>query len=68
VVEPSGARVDPGLCGTCRHRREQRNARGSSFLRCALADRDPRFRRYPPLPVVTCSGHEPAEEGEPLLG
>jgi hypothetical protein len=36
------------------------NRRGSVFYRCALADTDPRFVRYPPLPVITCSGYEPA--------
>jgi hypothetical protein len=41
----------------------QRNARGSAFWRCARADSDPRFRRYPPLPVRSCNGHEPVEVG-----
>ena len=50
-----------GLCVTCRHARRQGNERGSSFWRCLRADEDPRFRRYPPLPVRTCPGHEPAE-------
>jgi hypothetical protein len=68
VVEPSGGGEDPGLCGACRHGREQRSARGASFLRCALADRDARFRRYPPLPVRACPGYEPADGGGPLLG
>lgn len=44
-----------GLCGGCRHAEVVRSKR-SAFLRCALADRDPRFPRYPALPVVACAG------------
>lgn len=47
-----------GLCASCLHARIQRNARGSAFWRCARADEGPRFRRYPPLPVLQCAGHE----------
>jgi hypothetical protein len=36
-----------------------RSARGSSFWLCGLHDRDPRFPKYPPLPVRTCAGHAP---------
>jgi len=65
VSEPSAeARAqEAGLCATCRHARVQRNARGSAFWRCARADQDPRFRRYPPLPVRSCAGHEAGEVG-----
>ena len=48
--------TDPGLCGRCRFARVQVSARGGEFLRCGRADRDSRFRRYPPLPVRACSG------------
>lgn len=48
--------ADPGLCGRCRHARRQPGARGSSFWRCGRADSDPRFLRYPPLPVLDCKG------------
>jgi len=47
-----------GLCQSCIHARVQKNTRGSAFWRCARADTDPRFRRYPPLPVLQCAGHE----------
>jgi hypothetical protein len=47
-----------GLCATCRWMRRVSNRRGSVFYRCARADTDPRFPRYPPLPVVTCAGYE----------
>ena len=50
--------ADPGLCATCRWMRTVTTRRGSVFYRCALADTDPRFVRYPPQPVLTCSGYE----------
>jgi hypothetical protein len=39
----------------------QRGGR-SAFWRCARADSDPRFLRYPPLPVRACPGFAPREE------
>jgi hypothetical protein len=51
-----------GLCATCRHVRRVETERGSVFYRCARAATDPRFRKYPPLPVVRCEGYE-ADEG-----
>ena len=51
---------DPGLCGRCRHVRSQPSAKGSVFLRCGLADERPDFPRYPPLPVIECTGFETA--------
>lgn len=48
----------PGLCERCQHARVVASAR-SAFLRCGLADSDPRFPRYPPLPVLRCAGFAP---------
>ncbi len=48
-----------GLCAACRSLQVLRSRR-STFVRCALADRDPRFERYPPLPVLACRGYAPA--------
>ena len=53
--------VQPGLCATCAHLRLVASPR-SVFVRCGLADADPAFPRYPPLPVVGCPGWRP--EGE----
>jgi len=53
-----------GLCETCRHRKENRNERGSVFLYCRKSESDPRFPKYPPLPVHRCEGHEPPASGE----
>jgi hypothetical protein len=51
-----------GLCVSCRHARRVTSARGSTFWRCALSERDPRFPKYPPLPVLACAGHAPDGE------
>lgn len=51
--------ASPGLCATCAHLRLAASAR-SVFVRCGLADRDPRYLKYPPLPVVGCPGWAPA--------
>jgi hypothetical protein len=48
----------PGLCGDCRHAERIESDRGSVFLRCQLALTDPRFPKYPRLPVLECSGYE----------
>jgi hypothetical protein len=52
-----------GLCACCACAERVRSARGSVFWRCRRADSDPRFRRYPPLPVASCPGYE---EGTPV--
>ena len=48
----------PGLCANCEHARVIRGAR-SQFWMCRLAESDPRFRRYPNLPVIRCGGYAP---------
>jgi hypothetical protein len=47
-----------GLCATCTHRVLVTSDRGSTFVQCALAKTDPRFRKYPPLPVYACEGYK----------
>ncbi len=62
-MPPHNAAPDPeavGLCFTCRWKRALTSRRGSTFFRCARAETDPRFVRYPPLPVRSCSGYEEA--------
>jgi hypothetical protein len=54
-----------GLCATCSHRQIVRSARGSEFVLCRLSFTDPRFPKYPPLPVVACAGyHRAATSGK----
>lgn len=50
-------RSQQGLCADCVWARLVRTRRGSTFLRCAKAGEDPRFPKYPPLPVRRCSGY-----------
>jgi hypothetical protein len=38
------------------------SSRGSTFYLCRLSLSDPRFPRYPPLPVLSCAGFVPREE------
>ena len=52
-----------GLCESCRHARVLAS-RTSLFLRCGLAEVDPAFSRYPPLPVLACRGHQQRGEAE----
>ncbi|HXI32947.1 MAG TPA: YciI family protein [Gemmatimonadales bacterium] len=52
--------TDVGLCFTCRWMRSTANRRGSVFFRCARAEDDARYVRYPPLPVQSCPGFEEA--------
>lgn len=58
--------VFAGLCATCRHMRPVRSRSGSLFRLCLLSREDPRFPRYPKLPVLQCSGYieEDPEEDE----
>jgi hypothetical protein len=48
-----------GLCAVCKHARPIVSAKGSKFWLCERASSDPmRFRKYPALPVLRCSGFE----------
>jgi hypothetical protein len=60
--------ADPrwGLCAACVHARPITSDRGSLFVRCALAATDPRFPKYPPIPVIRCPGFTPDAVDEPL--
>jgi len=58
-AEPDGSpRINPdvGLCNVCAFVRRVENRRGSVFYRCERSAEDPRFLKYPPLPVLTCPG------------
>ena len=52
--------IDPrvGLCSVCVHSRRVESGKGSVFWICELSRTNPRFRKYPPLPVVRCPGFE----------
>ncbi|HKQ85538.1 MAG TPA: hypothetical protein VJS43_02085 [Candidatus Acidoferrales bacterium] len=50
--------VTVGLCETCTHAKRIVSDRGSLFWQCGLAADDPRFPKYPRLPVLQCAGFE----------
>jgi hypothetical protein len=52
------ASVPPSLCDACRFARRVESRRGSVFLLCRRSEVDPRFPRYPRLPVIRCAGFE----------
>jgi hypothetical protein len=55
-----------GLCDSCRHQRIVRNTRGSTFSMCERSKTDPRFPKYPRLPVERCSGYEERSDVRPV--
>lgn len=57
-----------GLCDRCTNVQIIENRRGSRFYRCRLADIDPAFVRYPPLPVLSCAGFVPTEPSRSPMG
>lgn len=61
----SSQAVAPGLCESCAHARIVVSGKGSTFYLCELAAVDPSFRKYPPLPVLSCRGYQEKFEREP---
>jgi hypothetical protein len=47
-----------GLCASCVYVHVIETRQGSRFYRCRRAETDPRYRRYPHLPVLACPGYE----------
>jgi len=50
-----------GQCSLCRHARAIRSAKNSEFWLCERSNSDPRFAKYPRLPVRACPGFEHPE-------
>lgn len=55
----------PGICAACGYHRWVEVRRGSSFLWCGKSALDPRFPKYPPLPVHDCTGFTPEAKEDP---
>ena len=55
----SSREPNPGLCRDCQYSRRIESDRGSVFFRCDLSFKDPKFPKYPRLPVINCSGYLP---------
>ena len=47
-----------GLCADCVHVRHIESDRKSVFILCNLSLTDPRFPKYPRLPVLSCDGYK----------
>jgi hypothetical protein len=59
--------LDPsavGLCARCRHSRTV-PSRTTVFWMCERSKTDPRFPKYPRLPVLVCVGFQPRETADP---
>jgi hypothetical protein len=57
---------DAGLCARCIHARTITSGKGSTFVLCGVSARDPRFPKYPALPVVRCTAFSavaPSDQG-----
>lgn len=48
---------DAELCAECVHARRIESSHGSVFYLCELSHTDPRFPKYPRLPVLSCDGY-----------
>ena len=53
---PESERV--GLCFMCQHMRPVRTDRGSLFYQCQRSATDPKYPKYPSLPVRQCPGYQ----------
>jgi len=57
-----------GLCADCVFAQRIGSSKGSIFLLCRLSKTDPRFPKYPRLPVLACAGYRPVPEAPPARG
>lgn len=57
-TEDSGDKDRLGLCADCKFAERITSSKGSAFLLCGLSKIDPRFPKYPRLPVLACSGYQ----------
>jgi hypothetical protein len=57
-VNNESLRKQIGLCADCHFMRRLESDRGSAFYLCGRSVSDPRFPKYPRLPVLQCEGYE----------
>ena len=60
--------VSVGLCADCVNVKVMRSDRASVFYLCQLSFTDPRFPKYPPLPVLSCNGYVQESPPDPPDG
>ena len=58
-------RLRVGLCAHCGYAKTIVSAKGSRFTLCNKSQEDPRFPKYPRLPVLACSGYVAEAAPEP---
>jgi hypothetical protein len=58
TADSTAERVRVGLCTSCRHAERISSTRGATFYLCRLAFADASYKKYPRLPVQTCTGHD----------
>lgn len=58
---------EPGLCGSCAECRVVPTGR-STFYLCERSRSDPRYRRYPVIPVRHCAGYVEADAVSTVAG
>jgi hypothetical protein len=55
--KPEQPSLNAGLCANCVNARRIESSRGSVFVLCQLSAIDPRYPKYPQLPVLSCAGY-----------
>jgi len=53
-----GGNPEFGLCTACRFAREVRSAKDRIYILCEQSLTDPRFAKYPAIPVEHCEGYQ----------
>jgi hypothetical protein len=48
--------IEAGLCARCVWAKPLTTKGGATLYLCGLSERDPRYPKYPPLPVRSCLG------------
>jgi hypothetical protein len=56
-----------GLCASCACARRVESSRGSLFFLCERSATDPRFAKYPRLPVQACAGYAKRSEAKEFV-
>jgi hypothetical protein len=56
---PAWVRPPAGLCDSCGFQKLITTGRGSVFSMCERSKTDPRYPKYPPVPVGSCPGYAP---------
>ena len=49
--------MEAGLCATCAHVKPVDSSKAPVYYLCRLSESDPRFPKYPRLPVLQCGGY-----------